>query len=141
MSDSAPGGARRLRRIFKIGPKRPDQTAGLEALARAVVARLRQDGSPVVMTAVDPVQVAAVTGLIDSIQGYEDAVVKVGPLVVSKYRDRLRAHCCTEAEALHLERHPAILDSAADLILLIDSLAAGGLLPSDEPPRGRHRRA
>lgn len=132
MSDAVPG-AGRWRRVFKIGPKRPDQAAGLDHLGRAMEALV--EGRPAVLMAFSPDQVAAVTGLVGVLQGCDDAVVQLGSLVAVKHGDRLRVHCFTEAEAVHLQRHPQVLDSAAALVDLID-----GLLPPDDRPRGKHRR-
>lgn len=140
MSDATPQGPQGWRSLFKFVPKEPVRAIGLEGIARLVEARLRQDSAAPVPSGLDPDQAAAVVGLIDALQRYSEAVVKLGSLVVAKCGVQLRAHRLTEEEAEHLLRHPEILDSAAALIALIDNLQAGRELPPDDRRQGRHRR-
>jgi hypothetical protein len=90
---------------------------------------------------VDDDQAVPVAKLIRSLDDYQDAVVRIGPLMVVKAGDRMRAHCFSPEEFAHLRRDPGIQDCAPDLIELIDKLAPLPPWPDADPPRGKHRRA
>ncbi|MFC3494466.1 hypothetical protein [Glycomyces rhizosphaerae] len=140
MSDATPEGAQGWRRLFKFGPQQSGRAVGLGDIAKVVEARPRQDAASAVPPGLDRDQVTAVVSLIDALQGYSEAVVRLGPLIVTKCGVQLRAYHLTEDEAMHLQRHPEALESAAELIGLFDELRDGREVPPDGPRKGRHRR-
>jgi hypothetical protein len=127
------------KRIFLIGSKRRRRLEAIEELA-GTLESLLPHGNPARPPGVDNDQAASVANLIRSLDDYQDAVVRIGPLMIVKSGDRMRAHCFSPDEFAHLRRDPGIQDCAPDLIELIDKLAPQPPWPDADPPRGRHRR-